>query len=94
MRVSESMFVVDHAGQSFRVLFAPGRVTVEQSGCELPLLKIGDQDAIWKPCATHAKELVRMAIGLRPPTQHAKNRAESVCEARPGDILAFRKCGA
>lgn len=78
MEVQSATFLIRAYGEPFVVTFSSGKVWVIQEG----LVK-GEYDnprAQWKPCATHAKQLVQMASGAKPTSRQAQQRAK---ETRP-----------
>ena len=75
MKVQSATFIVEHKGKTYRVEFEPERIAVKdhEMGCiRAPVIRGKRLD--YKPCATHAMELVKLAIGKPVGSEFAKQR--------------------
>lgn len=74
MEVQSATFSVKAYGKTFRVNFLCGKVRVYS--CSQTSIEYDNPKAEWKPCATHAKQLVQMAFGVKPSSRQAQRRAK------------------
>lgn len=72
MQIKYAIFRIVWNKQEYQVAFQDGIVQVANS--DLKAVKYENGNSKWKPCVTHAEELVRLAFGGKPKTNVAKRR--------------------
>ncbi len=72
MEVRFAVFTIQAWGQQFWVQFLNGKVRVRNT---LESIEYANPKAEWKPCATHAKQLVQLAFGAKLASKQAQRRA-------------------
>lgn len=75
MQIKYAIFRLIWNRKEYQVAFQDGIVRVANP--DLQVVDYDNVNAKWKPCATHAEELVRLAFGGEPQTNFAKRRAKS-----------------
>lgn len=78
MQVKYAIFRMVWSRREYQVAFQDGRVVVAND--KVQVVTYDNKDAKWKPCATHAEEILRLAFAGEVKTAQAKRRS---AKARP-----------
>lgn len=79
MKLAQALFEIVSGTDRFHVLFRPGYVVVKLKG--RPDRRVENDDLRYKPCMTHCKDLIRLAVGKPPLSNQAAQRHNK--DARP-----------